>query len=313
MTDCLTSGYSQADLNRLGLGAAALKWQRLGFSVLALAPGTKRPHRLFASNGTETLAGVHWATTDPRMVEHVWSRDKLAGVGIRTNRLVVVDLDTHHGNHGEAELASFTDAWSLPLPPTFCQFTPSGGKHLWYRLPAGVQLPSRTSILPGVDIKAGGGYVAAAPTMIWQESMDGGRVLVPYRMHGCPCALAWLPGWMADWVLHAAGEPQGAGGPGGGDQDELPDLSQFQAHGLPRGERNVTAHRLACRLFRRFGVTPSGVAAVRGQLQHVFDATDMRGFSEHEVATMLESARRYIARQMDKEAEAWQDYQQTAK
>lgn len=303
-------------VERLGLGAVALRYQRMGYAVLPLAPAAKRPHKLFSDPASGGTAGVHWATRDPAMVGWAWGQDKLAGIGVATGSasgLAVIDLDVKAGRDGIAELDSFCAAWSLQRPPTAWQATPSGGLHLWYALPPGLRLPGRTSILPGVDVKADGGYVAAAPTMIWQESMDGGRVLVPYRMHGCPCALAWLPDWMADWVLHAAGEPQGAGGPGGGDQDDLPDLAEFQAHGLPRGERNVTVHRLACRLFRRFGTTPSGVLAVRAALQQVFGATDMRGFPEHEVTTTLESARRYIAREMDKEAEAWQNYHHAAK
>lgn len=309
MTGCLHVADGSPAVTRLGLGAVALKYQRLGYAVLALAPATKRPHKLFADPGSDGTAGVHWATRDPAMVDYVWQRDKLAGIGVATGTasgLVVIDLDVKSGHNGLAELQSFMAAWALTLPDGPWQATPSGGYHLWYRLPPELVLPGRISILPGVDIKAGGGYVAAAPTHIEVSSIDGGRALLPYKMMGCPCALPWLPDWVADWVLHAAGQPDGAGGPGGGDHEDLPGLEEFQTAGLPQGERNITLHRLACRLFRQHGVTPSGIIAVRGALQQVLDNTDMRGFSPHEVNTTLESARRWVARQMEREAEAWQ-------
>lgn len=312
MTGCLHVADGSPAVINFGLGAVALKYQRLGYSVLALAPATKRPHKLFQGGGDGT-AGVHWATTDPRMVEWAWGQDRLAGIGIacgKASGLVVVDLDVKSGANGMAELDSFMAAWSLELPGGPFQVTPSGGIHLWFRLPPGLALPGRTSILPGVDIKSDGGYVVAAPTHIWVESMDGGRALLPYRMNGCPCALPWLPDWLADWVLHAPGEAASEGGPGG-EHGELPELAEFQQHGLPRGERNVTLHRLACRLFRQYGTTPQGVLAVRGALQQVLDNTDRRGFTEHEITTSIQSARRWVQQQMNREAEAWQSFHQT--
>lgn len=175
------------EVARLGLGAVALRWQRLGYAVLALGVGSKRPHKLFSDPDHQGQAGVHWATTDPAMVEHVWLRDRLAGIGIATgsaSRLLVVDLDVKAGEDGIAEFASMVRAWSLPVPPAVVQHTPGGGQHLWFRLPEGIEVPGRIGIAPGIDIKSDGGYVAVYPSHVWVHSMDGGGALLPYRMNG---------------------------------------------------------------------------------------------------------------------------------
>lgn len=240
------------------------------------------------------------------MVEHVWGQDKLAGIGIATgsvNRLMVVDLDVKAGHDGITQFFSLMDAWSLQMPSGPVQLTPSGGMHIWLRLPDGVRLPGRTSILPGVDIKGDGGYVAAAPTHLAMTSLDGGRAMVPYRWKdgGCPCALPWAPDWLTDWALHAPGVPAGPGGAQfeGDDDPEslLPALEHYREQGLPNGTRNVTTHRLACSLFLKYKTGPWGVGKVWSTLSEVWNQTDMRGF-EHETSTIIKSAQRWAEQQL---------------
>ena len=71
-----------------------------------------------------------------------------------TSRILAIDLDGEPGLdwwRANAEL----------LPPTRTQRTQrSGGKHLLYRMPAGCKLRNSASkIAPGVDIRAGGGFI----------------------------------------------------------------------------------------------------------------------------------------------------------
>src|SRR5947209_12336724 len=213
MTGCLDVHPGSPAVARLGLGAAALRWQRLGYAVLALGVGSKRPHQLFASE--HGPAGVHWATTDPAMVDYVWARDKLAGIGVATgqaSRLLVIDLDVKDGLNGRIELGRFMLEHQLAVPMGLQVSTPSGGWHIWMRLPEGVSVPGRIGILPGVDVKSDGGYVVAAPSRVWLDSLDGGRVLVPYRARGCPCELPMAPDWLLRWVEQTPGTGQGSGG-----------------------------------------------------------------------------------------------------
>jgi hypothetical protein len=294
------------EFERLGLGAVALRYQRMGLRVLALAPRAKRPHKLFTH-------GVHWATTNPAMVEAVYPENKSAGIGVATGlhrpesrAVVVADLDCKSGHDGATAFASFLNENRLQIPynaPVVS--TPSGGWHIWMALPPGLALPGRTGILPGVDIKAGDGYVVVPPTHIEVESMDDGRALLPYRwVSGCPCTVPPAPGWLIDWVQNTPGTGHGSGGEGSG--EPVPDLGELAQTGLPVGERNRTAHRLACSLFRKYGTGPAGEAAVRTALQPVLAATDKRGLSEREISTAINSAHKFITARKQQEQEAWE-------
>jgi Bifunctional DNA primase/polymerase, N-terminal. len=68
----------------------------------------------------------------------------------------------------------------LPLPRGApFHATPSGGFHIFLRLPDGVDLPARTRALPGVDLRGmGRAYVAAPPS---RTSEGVYRVILPLR------------------------------------------------------------------------------------------------------------------------------------
>lgn len=83
------------------------------------------------------------------------------GLGIATGSrsgVFVLDLDRKPGKDGFATLEA--NGWDLPA--TYTVATPSGGVHLYFRLPP---FPVKTSggrIGPGVDVRGEGGYVVAA-------------------------------------------------------------------------------------------------------------------------------------------------------
>jgi hypothetical protein len=284
----------------LGLGTAALRYQRLGYAVLALGYGSKRPHPLFEH-------GVSWATTDPRMVYWLWRQHRAAGIGIATgwrSNLLVIDLDLKHGAHGPSEFQGFMDAWSLPLPPGIpTVVTPSGGYHLWLRVPERIApdgsrwpmpVPARKGILPAVDIQGDGNYVVAPPSRAWLDSSEGDRVLLPYRWAGdsCPCSPPLAPPWIFDWISRAPAT--GASVPGGSDEGS-PDVELARAQGLRPGSRNVTLHRIACSLYRKYGTGPDGAEAVRTVIDEVLARTPRTGgFGPPEIARALSSALRFV-------------------
>src|SRR5215469_3736467 len=206
---CMPFFETDPEVRAYGLGAAALRYQRQGYAVLALRRLSKRPHPLLPH-------GVLQATTDERMVRHVWGQDRLAGIGIACgpSRLIVIDLDIADGLEGWAQFESMREAWSLPLPEHPVSVTPSGGWHLWFRVPWGVpEVPSRIGILPAVDVKAGGGYIAVPPTRIMVDAIDGSRVRLPYRWaRGCSCTVPYAPAWMTDWIMQTPGTGTGSGG-----------------------------------------------------------------------------------------------------
>ena len=67
----------------------------------------------------------------------------------------------------------------IELPATFVNPTPSGGEHHIYAYPEGVnKVASRNDVLPGVDIKADGGYIVAHGNLM----PDGLKALTPYPL-----------------------------------------------------------------------------------------------------------------------------------
>jgi hypothetical protein len=83
------------------------------------------------------------------------------GYGIQTghyNGIFVVDLDVGAGKDGIAALVQL--AADRPIPDTSSVLTPSGGVHLYFRLPPDAYVPSsRSKLAPGVDVRGEGGFV----------------------------------------------------------------------------------------------------------------------------------------------------------
>lgn len=301
---CVELHRDDPDVQRLGgLGASALKYQRMGYRVLALGEGSKRPHHLFAAPaGSAGSAGVHWATTDPAMVEYVWSRDKLAGVGIAAGRgLVVIDLDTKQGEDGPGNFGRLLmDHPYLPIDAVTS--TPSGGWHLYLRTPAGEAVPSRPGILPGVDIQGDDHYVVAPPSRVWVDSSEG-SALLPYRqVSGCPCSLPMAPEWFLRWIEQA----QSTGTDHGKTGEPLPAVEALMETGLERGSRNTSLHRLACSLFRRCGTTPKGQEAARMVIENVLASTDKAGFPRWEIERTISSALAFVRERERESEQTWQ-------
>jgi hypothetical protein len=328
-------GYPHID--RIGLGVGALQYAGLGYAVLPLVRGGKKPHRMlpweYRIAHPAPLGGVYWATTQMRQIWDWWATDPAANIGVATgqrSRLVVIDLDVKGGADGPGELARLLESmrtretvWdsheavahrvtSEPWPGAVPAVqTPSGGWHLWLRTPAGVAVPERPGILPGVDVKGDGGLVVAPPSMRLMAGMDRpgegrgpGEVPVPYTWAaGCPCTAPDAPPWLLPWLRSAPS----SGSPGvstrAGENADAPDVSSLKHTGIPRGERNATLYRLACSLYRKNGTGPEGSLAVMEALNDVWAAGDRTGMTPSELRTISESARRFVRQEQDKEAE----------
>lgn len=162
----------------------ALYFGALGWPVFPLRPGTKRQPAL-----------KNWenrATADPARIRRCWSADRW-NIGLATGPagLVVVDLDMtkpgDSGPDGAAALANLADERGGPIPETYTVATPSGGRHLYFRAPAGVRLRNtQGQLCTNVDTRAGGGYVVA-PGSVTDE---GGYELLDEREP------AELPAWL---------------------------------------------------------------------------------------------------------------------
>jgi hypothetical protein len=131
------------------------------------------------------------ATTDPNKIRFWWEHFPLANVGIATGGaagLVAIDVD---GAAGRASLAKLAETHG-PLPATLRQSTgrAGGGTHHLFRVEVGRLdwIRNTTQIAPGIDIRAEGGLIVAAPSL----HPSGARYA--WENEGTP--IAPLPEWV---------------------------------------------------------------------------------------------------------------------
>jgi Bifunctional DNA primase/polymerase, N-terminal len=110
-----------------------------------------------------TQHGVKDASVHSLHINRWWRWWPSSNVGIATgivSGLLVLDIDPRNG--GEASYDQLRKKFPAAFADLFEVQTGSGGTHLYFecRSPA----PSRANILPGIDVKADGGYVVAPPS-----------------------------------------------------------------------------------------------------------------------------------------------------
>jgi Bifunctional DNA primase/polymerase, N-terminal len=180
--DQVTSQDTAAGLGGSGglsLVHIACEAARRGWAVFPCRPGDKRP------------AVPEWeqkATSDPDQVRRSWPSPRHnVGIACGPSRLVVLDLDAHGdlpqewqlpGLHdGKDVLAQLAEWAGQPWPSTYMVATPSGGWHMYYVAPEGGQIRNSASLIsPQVDVRAGGGYVLGAGSVVDgrpYEPLDG--------------------------------------------------------------------------------------------------------------------------------------------
>ena len=158
---------------------AALALAKRGFKVFPIKAGAKSPPLL-----------VNWpalATARPIFLWDTAPAD--SNIGIHCAGLLVLDVDVAKG--GADSLAYLQAVYDLP--DTLTTITPSGGKHLFYRLPAGHPgvANSVERIGKGIDVRSTNGYVVAPGS----ETAAGA-----YRFEA-DVPMADAP----DWLVHKAG------------------------------------------------------------------------------------------------------------
>jgi hypothetical protein len=139
----------------------ALALAEIGFRVFRLTPNSKMP-----------LKNVSWtaeATTDPIVIDALWGEQPY-NIGIACggpNGTLAVDLDVKEGKQGVAHWSDLVA--TMGAPDTLTVETPSGGRHLIYRVdPSELEhlANSVSHVAPGVDIRADRGFIVAAGSVI---------------------------------------------------------------------------------------------------------------------------------------------------
>jgi ribosomal protein S25 len=106
------------------------------------------------------LDWIRLATTHPDELRAQWKRWPWANVGIATGHggVVVLDVDGEAGERSLAELEK--KHGKLPECPTV---RTARGRHLYFKAPG--PLGNRVKFLPGLDLRADGGFVVAPPSV----------------------------------------------------------------------------------------------------------------------------------------------------
>lgn len=251
--------------------SAALAAAQRGWHVFPLQPNTKRPalhgHDKCPRTGDCSAAHLGWeqrATTDPGRIRAAWSHGAYnVGVATGPSGLCVIDLDTLKPGEqvpeglaadgvrsGEDMLAAVAIDAGEELPgDTLTVATPSGGLHLYYRSPAGVELRN-TGGEQGrglgwkIDTRAGGGYMVAPGSLI------DGRVYE--LLHDGP--VRELPAWLAQRLAPPPLPPapvvplRVAAGRRSRYLDAAIRAEALKVHQAPKGQRNAALYAAAVAL-----------------------------------------------------------------
>ncbi len=200
---------------------SALRYAGRGWHVLPVQSGSKVPLIPDWPN---------CATTDPSTIR-IWWDQKFpgAGVGVVTgppSGLVVLDID---GRRGEDTLAALEQQHGK-LPLTHAVHTGGGGRHLYFAYSADQLVRSSAGVLgPGLDVRAGGGFVVAPPSM----HQSGNRYILVMNGQHDP---APLPDWLLKMICErSAAKPAPSSGAGK----------------ICEGQRNVALTSLAGTMRRR--------------------------------------------------------------
>lgn len=106
-----------------------------------------------------TAHGFKDATVDEAQIRRWWTEHPEANIAISTGpaRLLVIDIDLRHGGDGAfQQLVAACPEVEIET----VQVGTADGMHWYYRLPDGVEIPSRNGTpFSGIDIRGQGGYV----------------------------------------------------------------------------------------------------------------------------------------------------------
>lgn len=238
---------------------AALRWAALGWKVFPVHtpvfPGDGGTASCTCSSGAacqrigkhpRIVNGFKAATADPAQIEAWWTRWPDANIGVATGAasgFVAIDEDPRNG--GDDTLRELESKHGK-LPHTVEQLTGGGGRHLCFAHP-GVYVKSRCGVLPGIDVKADGGYIVVEPSL----HKNGHRYAFELSSYPGEVLLAEMPEWLQDLVL---------GEPGGGAARDTSGSAPAPDGVIPEGQRDDTLTSLAGTMRKR-GMIPDAIAA----------------------------------------------------
>lgn len=167
--------------------ASALELAAKGFHVFPLNPKSKVPL-------IEDFPNM--ASRDPEQIKKWWvdpvlKMEQPYNIGISTTKfgeneaLIVVDVDNKGVKNGDEEIVNLEIGGKI-FPPTYTQFTPTGGRHLLYKSREARKQGSNV-LGAGLDIRSRGGYVVGCGSQIEESYYTANN-----------CSLSEVPQWIFD-------------------------------------------------------------------------------------------------------------------
>jgi putative DNA primase/helicase len=215
-------------------------------------------------------------------VRAMWRKHPNANIGIVTgaiSNLTVVDCDSPEAWES---LGEYIPA-SHPAPIVR---TPSDNHQIYFKYTPG--LHSQNRIMPDTDIKTDGGYVIAPPSVCDYEK-GGKRICGSHRWHVNRIAPPAMPPELADELEKR--QVYLGKTPGNGDAKKPEGWREELFTGVPEGQRNDTAAKLAGDYIRR-GLSDAEVLALLAE----WNTRNLPPLDKHELQTVVTSIRRTDSR-----------------
>ena len=135
-------------MNRHNRRKVAGAFKKLGVKVFTIKPGEKTP------------MNTGWQAEAAKSDLKQWENGQDYNIGVMCGgTLLVIDIDMKNGVDGEKNWKALCHTLGI-VESDFQVSTPSGGRHIYYWVPDGVQVRNSVSkIAKGVDVRGEGGYV----------------------------------------------------------------------------------------------------------------------------------------------------------
>lgn len=214
-----------------------------------------------------TKKGFKDATTDTNKIKRWWKDMPGANVGIPTgmdNGLFVLDIDLD--KDGETSLKQLQNEHGA-LPKTSVVNTGGGGRHFYFRYPAGGIRNSASKLGPGIDVRGDGGYIVAPPS----RHASGEQYNWAKGGSLAPDAVLDAPDWLLD-LIH-----------------KRPAARLETSDSIPDGRRNADLTSFAGKM-RRGGMKENEILAALLEINYSRCDPPL---TENEVGNIVKSVARY--------------------
>lgn len=218
-------------------------------TLAALASYLDRGWSVFPCNQQKRpkiSGGFKSATNDINKIVEWWSNSPGALIGVPTganSTFWVLDIDIKDGRDGKQSLSDYMNKLgTTDLPNTLRQRTASGGYQLLFKWNDERPVRNGTELLfrgSGLDVRGEGGYIIVPPSARLLND-----VWVEYTWQDQDEEIADAPDWLYDLVTN----PPAADSSSSKSSHQRINLEQLYRETIPKGTRDDTLFRIACKL-----------------------------------------------------------------